>query len=169
MKRALGAVIVTGLLGVAGAAKAETKPVLKPSTSRFSLADLDQDGTITRAELLGEVSRVVQRQVAQRFGKLDRNRDGRVARSEVPSMDAQRFARFDLNRDGVFTQSELGVVMGVQVTERVEQLFVQLDADQDGRFSQVELALPAETDTAIAKGEQKPAVLSAKNTAQAKF
>ena len=169
MKTALGAAIISGLLGLTASAHAESPPVLQRSATRFSLADVDRDGTISRAELLGEVSRLVRRQVADRFSKLDRNRDGRVARSEVPSMDAQRFARFDLNRDRVFTERELSIVMGVQLSERVEQLFVQLDADQDGRFSQAELSPPAESGTALAKAEQKPAALLAKNTAQARF
>ena len=169
MKKALGAAIVTGLLGLAASAHAESPKVLQPSATRFSLADVDRDGNISRAELLGEVSRLVRRQVADRFSKLDRNRDGRVVRGEVPSMDAQRFARFDLNRDRVFTERELSIVMGMQVSERVEQLFVQLDADQDGRFSQAELSPPSESDTAVAKADQKPALLLAKNATPAKF
>lgn len=170
MKKMLGTMVLTGLLGAAGAAKAETKPASKPSNYRFSLADADRDGTITRAELLGTVSRLVQRRVALRFSKLDRNRDGRVSRAEVPTMDAQRFARFDLDRDGVFTARELSTVMALQATERVEYLFVQIDKDQDGRFSQAELALPAAADTAVAKKEQRKApVLTASSSTRAKL
>jgi Ca2+-binding EF-hand superfamily protein len=170
MKKLLGTITVTGLLGVAGTAAAETAPILQPSLPRFAAADTDTDGSIAREELLLEVSRRVRLQVSQRFGKLDRNHDGRVARREVPSMDAARFARFDVNRDGAFTARELELVMRLQVSERVNELFAQLDLDRDGRFSQAELAVP--TESAVAKADQTPRtapLVAAKRTTQAKF
>lgn len=102
-------------------------------------ADQDSDRVLTRPELHRAIHTEITAQVRGRFVKLDRNRDGRVAQVEVPTMSPKRFARFDMNSDGAFTANELSRVMGLQVASRVDQLFARLDADGDGRWTELEL------------------------------
>ena len=101
----------------------------------IAMADSDGNGQVTGTELLSIVRRYVQKQVAARFHRLDRNGDGRVARFEVPSMPAERFARFDANGDGTFTDGELEAVMHRDAAERCRRIFAELDADADGALS----------------------------------
>jgi Ca2+-binding EF-hand superfamily protein len=101
----------------------------------IAMADTDGNGQVTGTELLSVVRQYVQKQVAARFQRLDKNRDGRVARGEVPSMPAERFARFDANGDGTFTDSELEAAMHRDASERCRRIFAELDVDADGALS----------------------------------
>jgi Ca2+-binding EF-hand superfamily protein len=101
-------------------------------------ADADGDEQVTSGELLSVVRRYVQRQVAARFARLDRNRDGLVTRSEVPSMVAARFARFDSDASGAFTAIELDRVMQQQAASRCRAVFARLDVDRDGELSMLD-------------------------------
>jgi len=96
------------------------------------LADEDGDAHVSLTEFESLVQKHVLLQVRARFSRLDRNRDGRVTKTEVPRMDPRRFERFDANRDGAFTASELAVVMRGQVTRRCTSLLARYDADGDG-------------------------------------
>src|SRR5687768_909639 len=62
-----------------------------------ALADSDGNARVSEAELETLIGRDVGRQAAARFRRLDRDGDGRVVQSEVPSMAAVRFQRFDRN------------------------------------------------------------------------
>jgi Ca2+-binding EF-hand superfamily protein len=101
-------------------------------------ADADGDEQVTSVELLSVVRRHVQRQVAARFARLDRNRDGLVTRSEVPTMVAARFARFDSDASGAFTALELERVMQQQAASRCRAVFARLDVDRDGELSMLD-------------------------------
>jgi hypothetical protein len=98
-------------------------------------ADANGDGNVSNAELAALVIRHVHKQVAERFQRLDRNGDGRVTRSEVPTMLAARFERFDANGDGAFTVTELTATMREQAVERCRAVFARLDVDEDDALS----------------------------------
>lgn len=100
-----------------------------------ALADTDHDGAVTRTEIEALVQRHVQKQVEARFERLDRNRDGRVTRAEVPTMASARFARFDVNGDGTLTIDELGFVVQREAAEHCRVVFARLDLDGDGALS----------------------------------
>jgi Ca2+-binding EF-hand superfamily protein len=117
------------------------------SSRLLELADSDGDARVTRTEFQNLVERHVGAKVRARFGKLDRDADGRVTRAEVPTMDGARFARFDLNRDGGFTAGELTTVLRVQVTRRCTAMLARYDVDGDGALSA--------SDSALANGEQR--------------
>jgi Ca2+-binding EF-hand superfamily protein len=104
-------------------------------TRLVATADADNDGEVSNVELESLVHRYVERQVQQRFQRLDRNRDGRVTHAEVPSMLAERFMRFDADGDGSFTVAELGLVLHQQATERCRVVFARLDMDGDGALT----------------------------------
>jgi hypothetical protein len=98
-------------------------------------ADTDEDAEVSPAELEALVARGVERQVASRFGRLDRNGDGRVVPREVPSMLPERFRRFDRNGDGSFTLAELASSLLAQAKARCRAAFARLDHDRDGELS----------------------------------
>jgi hypothetical protein len=98
-------------------------------------ADTDRDAEVSDVELEALVHRYVERQVKQRFQRLDRNRDGRVTHGEVPSMPAERFQRFDADDDGSFTLAELARLMHQQAAERCRAVFAKLDLDGDGALT----------------------------------
>jgi Ca2+-binding EF-hand superfamily protein len=119
---------------------AKSAPSLKDSSDRLyeelvAAGDVDGDGSVSNAELRTLVLREVEKQVATRFQRLDRNGDGRVTQSEVPKMAAARFARFDSNRDGAFSLTELAVTLRDQALERCRAVFARLDVDENDALS----------------------------------
>lgn len=97
--------------------------------------DGDADAQVSPAELEAFVVRDVNRKVAARFGRLDKNGDGRVAPGEVPTMRPERFRRFDADGDGAFTLTELARAMLASAKERCRTLFAKLDQDGDGELT----------------------------------
>jgi Ca2+-binding EF-hand superfamily protein len=128
--------------GTASHAKSSPTAASPPSESTDALysrlvaaADADHDAEVSDVELEALVFEYVERQVEQRFQRLDRNRDGRVTHGEVPSMLAERFRRFDADGNGSFTVAELGRVMHQQAAERCRAVFARLDLDGDGALT----------------------------------
>jgi Ca2+-binding EF-hand superfamily protein len=103
-------------------------------------ADADHDAEVSDVELESLVYLYVERQVEQRFQRLDRNRDGRVTHGEVPSMPAERFRRFDADGNGSFTLAELGRVMHQQAVKCCRAVFARLDLDGDGALTALDRA-----------------------------
>jgi Ca2+-binding EF-hand superfamily protein len=97
----------------------------------FRRADHNGDGVVSRREFLGEDA--VDDDRDDRFGNLDVNRDGRIARSEWHGA-AARFDALDVNRDGYLSRSE---VMG---TQPPANLFESVDANRDGTIARTEWA-----------------------------
>jgi hypothetical protein len=118
-----------------GAYRAAPKPSFEAVLGR---ADADGDGRVTGAELEAFVLSRVKLQIAARFRRLDRNQDGLVARSEVPTMDGARFARFDVNGDQRLVAAELERVIRSQALARCRSVFARLDLDRDGAISAFE-------------------------------
>jgi Ca2+-binding EF-hand superfamily protein len=119
---------------------AKSAPSLKDSSDRLyqelvAAADRDGDGTVSATELRALVMKYVEKQVAKRFERLDRDGDGRVTHSEVPNMVAARFERFDANGDGSFTRTELSAELTEQATERCRAVFARLDVDENETLS----------------------------------
>jgi Ca2+-binding EF-hand superfamily protein len=118
------------------------------SRALLDAADANGDAQVSTAELESLVQRHIQEQVQQRFRRLDRNADGRVSRSEVPSMKAARFARFDLDGNAFFTVAELAQVMEVTARRRCELVVARLDADGDGALTARDLDSRSSTEVA---------------------
>jgi hypothetical protein len=70
----------------------------------------------------------------QRFARLDRNRDGRLAASEWP-YDTETFLRADRNRDRVLSRAEF---LGDTVDDDRNDRFDYLDANDNGRVERAE-------------------------------
>ena len=147
--RSLGAALVCAWCCYGAAAHAEGARQAKlasvaPEASRtlrlLRTADADRDARVSLVELKRFVAHQVRLQVDRRLPKLDRNRDGRVTRDEVPKMSSVRFARFDLDGDGAFTASELSGVMRAQALARCDRILVSLDMDGDGALTRSDVA-----------------------------
>jgi Ca2+-binding EF-hand superfamily protein len=105
-------------------------------------ADGDRDAHVSASELESFVVREVRRQATFRFRRLDRNGDGKVALTEVPTMAKARFRRFDANQDGSFTAAELAKVLLAQATARCQTVLARLDHDGDGTLSAADVERP---------------------------
>ena len=82
--------------------------------------DSDKDGRLSRAEFVA-----AQRSMADRFDKMDVNKDGYVDRTDMQARMAQQHAAFfsgaDANRDGRVTRDEFIVEHGARSAERRAQ------------------------------------------------
>lgn len=105
-------------------------------------ADSNRDAHVSASELESFVVREVRRQATFRFRRLDRNGDGKVALTEVPTMAPARFRRFDANGDGSFTYAELSRVLLEQATARCQAVLARLDHDGDGTLSAADVERP---------------------------
>jgi hypothetical protein len=128
---------------MAGAAQAQ-QPVRRG-------ADADGDHRISLQEM--------QVKAAERFARMDANRDGRLTREERQAArtqlraereqrrgdPAQRFARRDADRDGFLNPAEAG--------PRLAPHFAHLDADRNGRLSPAEVQAGRQ----ILRGERRQA------------
>ncbi|MGE4221407.1 MAG: EF-hand domain-containing protein [Alphaproteobacteria bacterium] len=116
--------LALALMACAGAAQAQT--------AAQSEVDPDGDGFISQAE--------AQIGFDQRFQLLDRDRDGRISRTEfmaprsanehagdpAVAMRAQQFGALDTDRDGFIGRTE--------AQRSFEQRFSAMDRDHDGRI-----------------------------------
>jgi Ca2+-binding EF-hand superfamily protein len=105
---------------------------------------------------------------AQRFEKLDINKDGRVSRDEMLGKASERFDRADANKDGTLTAEERaaahkrfaeehfkkadkngdGVLTADELPPHFAKMLGKLDTNKDGKLTQPELAAGHEQFTA---------------------
>jgi Ca2+-binding EF-hand superfamily protein len=78
-------------------------------------------------------------------GRLDRDGDKRVSLAELQAAQAERFTRLDTNRDGQLTRDErqagrqaMRAERAAQRVERQAEMFSRRDADRDGGLSLAE-------------------------------
>lgn len=163
MERVIGTLVALSVMGGGVRASAEPKPQTSTQSAYrafLEAADVNRDAVVSPVELERLVQRHVSAQVELRFRRLDRNRDGRVTRLEVPKMAAARFARFDVNGDGGFTLAEPAAVMRQQASRSCRRLLSKLDADGDGALSLADLANA--TDERLTQLELKPVIEAAR-------
>lgn len=85
-------------------------------TARFAEADIDENGTLSLAEMQAlEQTRQADR-LAERFQRMDANGNGEISVDEMPQPDAERmtrmFDRADADGDGVISAEELAQMEG---------------------------------------------------------
>lgn len=73
------------------------------------------------------------------FEKVDANRDGKVALTEITPLAARRLARLDSNGDKSVTAAELEERFQQALKKRVERIMRVMDANRDGAISEAEL------------------------------
>lgn len=137
MKKTIAAALLgTGLLaGAAFAAQQTSAPTPAPQDrmsggNPLKLADANNDGAVTKAEMLADVD--------ARFARLDANKDGKISKDERPSDGAGRggrmmgrmMGRIDTDGDGAISLDE----QRAQATRR----FDRVDANKDGKLDQAE-------------------------------
>lgn len=114
---------------------------------RMMQADKDGDGRISKAEAAAEPK------FAERFGKMDINKDGFVDRSDREQMGREHrekwFAEADANKDGKLSKAEMD---GADAKRRAEfqkkrqarsaERFQRMDKNGDGSISRDEMQAP---------------------------
>jgi len=85
---------------------------------------------------------------ADRFAKMDKNKDGRLSKTEV-KMPPARFQKLDTNKDGALTPAELAAGAKERADKREHKgnghgMWAQLDANQDGKLTEQEATAAAD-------------------------
>lgn len=107
----------------------------------FPRVDRDQDGRLSRAELL--TPNLLRPNPMQRFRLLDTNHDGRLSREER-QREGTTLDRLDRNADGVVSLREyddaqnLADTWSPRATVREQQHFQSLDRNRDNRLTRTE-------------------------------
>ena len=111
------------------------------ASDRFSAADADGNGTLSRDEMQRALSKL-----APAFDSIDRDRDGSVSREELAAYlqtgrpraphhgFAEHFRRADTDSDGTLSRVECE-----RNLPRLAVKFDQIDRDRDGRLTREEL------------------------------
>ncbi len=73
------------------------------------------------------------------FEKVDANRDGKVALTEITPLAERRLARLDTNGDKSVTAAELEARFQETMKRRIERIMRVMDANRDGAISEAEL------------------------------
>ncbi|TKR33733.1 calcium-binding protein [Luteimonas gilva] len=114
---------------------------------RMMQADQDGDGRISKAEAAADPK------FAERFDKMDVNKDGFVDRSDREQMGRERrekwFAEADANRDGKLSKAEMDAADAKRRAEfqkkwqaRGAERFQRMDKNGDGSISRDEMQAP---------------------------
>lgn len=125
-------------VGVALAAPQTPSPKRLDSSPARTKLDTNGDGAIDRNQAAGSPK------LAARFDQLDRNRDGRLDRSERPQRHGKErggergdksgaIAALDANGDGRFSRAELAG------KPKLAEHFAAIDVDRDGALTHDEL------------------------------
>ena len=131
MKRFQILACVTVAISTVASAQAAPKPIaradyIKVVDGRFNGADTNHDGQLTRAEVLGQ-----------------QQRDLEKAKAQLNQRLTTEFSRLDTNRDGKLTLAEfLAGVPPVKTAESVDQMIARYDANHDGKISADEFRNP---------------------------
>lgn len=119
----------------------------------FDRLDADNDGFVTSREFASVMKEestskpsgpALTPQAAAYFSRLDRNRDGELAKSEIPDQLRQRLTRLDNNYDGTISKEEFAKGMELARRNRgptgpsPRELFNRQDGDADGRLTRDE-------------------------------
>ncbi len=113
--------------------------------------DLNEDGIISREEIVGEAEKA--------FGGYDANKDGELSEAELNAKGNVRSAmggfirghakELDRDKDGVLTRKE--------TVDNATRMFARIDSNGDGKITKTELEASRRTDDQTEKGSRKGA------------
>lgn len=164
-RKIIAALLGASLLAGGGAYAAQQSQTTQPAPRGPMMhADANNDGIITRAEVLADVD--------ARFAKDDSNKDGQVSaeerraarpdrgpgkrgqRLDATNRGAPALERFDADKDGKLSDAEraaaraaLGAERGTDKGDRAARrakMLAQFDTDKDGKLSDIERAAARE-------------------------
>lgn len=79
---------------------------------------------------------------AERFERLDANKDGKVTLAELTQSKESWLGKVDANKDGVASAAEVEQSHKARRAEHVARMFEKRDTDKDGRLTQAESQMP---------------------------
>ncbi|WP_303638341.1 MULTISPECIES: EF-hand domain-containing protein [Stenotrophomonas] len=128
----LALLLGTSASGIALAADAPTAPAPRPAK-----LDSNGDGVIDRSEAAANP------RLAAAFDTLDKNKDGKLSRDEMPRWKhgrrgghgGERWAKLDANKDGRISRDE------AKADPRLAERFDQLDVNKDGYLDKADREL----------------------------
>jgi Ca2+-binding EF-hand superfamily protein len=83
------------------------------------------------------------RGAAERFSRLDANKDAKVSLAELTASREAWLTKVDTNKDGVATPAEMDAAFQAGRAEHQKMRFEREDADKDGRLTRAETRLPS--------------------------
>lgn len=127
----LALLLGTSASGIALAADTPTTPAQRPAK-----LDTNGDGVIDRSEAAANP------RLAAKFDELDKNKDGKLSRDELPrwkhgrrGQGGERWAKLDVNKDGRISREE------AKADPRLAARFDQLDLNKDGYLDKADREL----------------------------
>ena len=127
----LALLLGTSASGIALAADTPTTPAPRPAR-----LDTNGDGVIDRSEAAAKP------RLAAKFDELDKNKDGKLSRDELPRWQhgrrghgGERWAKLDVNKDGRISREE------AKADPRLAARFDQLDLNKDGYLDKADREL----------------------------
>ena len=122
--------------GAIDRAEAEAMPRL---AERFDTLDKNQDGRLAKEEMPGRGHRLQGKRGGPHamMAKLDTNTDGRISLAEATAGGgkfAERFERMDINKDGFVDRAD----HQQRIKQRSDAFFTSADTDKNGQLSRVE-------------------------------
>lgn len=84
------------------------------------------------------------RNPGERLQRMDKNKDGKLSKDELPAQAWERLSRFDANKDGFLTKEELARAgAGLRGRRNPDAMFQQMDKNKDGRLTRDEVPAQA--------------------------
>ena len=127
----LALLLGTSASGIALAADTPTTPAPRPAR-----LDTNGDGVIDRSEAAANP------RLAAKFDELDKNKDGKLSRDELPRWQhgrrghgGERWAKLDVNKDGRISREE------AKADPRLAARFHQMDVNKDGYLDKADREL----------------------------
>ncbi len=106
-------------------------PALPP---KLSLVDADQDGKISRDELVAFIVKRAKERIAEKAGRLDTDGDKCLSKAELKGKNKLkvRFDDVDSDKDGKISREEAVAFVKKRADERAAKLFLKIDSNKDG-------------------------------------
>jgi len=84
---------------------------------KFSKQDTDGDGALSKAEVKAAMMKHMQRRLDRMFSHMDKNKDGKIAQSEMKPRGGHMFERLDANKDGKISKAEVENMHGPEMMQ----------------------------------------------------
>ncbi|MFK5998440.1 MAG: EF-hand domain-containing protein [Rhodobacterales bacterium] len=85
--------------------------------TEFSQKDTDGDGALSKAEVKAAMMKRMQMRLDRMFARMDKDKDGKIAQSEMKKGGAHMFKRLDADKDGKISKAEVENMHGSKMMQ----------------------------------------------------